>query len=91
MQRPTNVRSLINNTDIYDKYQNTFKKNNKYSEIQFDEIPLKKSVKNIEEQYETLDEVDILVNKYSILVKEIKSIRGRLYSLGIDPEKYLNI
>ena len=91
MQRPTNVRSLINNTDLYDTYQNTFKKNNKYSEIQFDEIPLKKLIKNTEEQYETLDEVDILVNKYSILIKEIKSIRGRLYSLGIDPEKYLNI
>jgi len=35
------------------------------------------------------NETEKLIFRYRELVKEIKSLRGKLYSRGVDPEKYL--
>lgn len=37
--------------------------------------------------HETLNEVDNLVSEYHQITLRLRYIRGRLYSLGIDPEK----
>ena len=37
--------------------------------------------------HETLNEVDNLVSEYHQITARLRYIRGRLYSLGIDPEK----
>ena len=37
--------------------------------------------------HETLNEVDNLVSEYHQISLRLRYIRGRLYSLGIDPEK----
>ncbi len=35
------------------------------------------------------NETEKLIFRYRELVKEIKALRGKLYTRGIDPEKYL--
>jgi len=39
--------------------------------------------------HETLNEVDNLVSEYHQITLRLRYIRGRLYSLGIDPEKMI--
>jgi hypothetical protein len=73
----------INNRTIY---------NNRYTEDNVKETSIdfcefnENENKNEKIEYETLNEIDILVNKYIELSRELKNIRGRLYSLGIEPE-----
>ena len=37
---------------------------------------------------QTLSEAESLIVRFQKLVKEMRAIRGKLYRLGIDPEKY---
>lgn len=37
--------------------------------------------------YETLSEVDLLVSRYRELTAELNKIRGKLYTLGVNPDK----
>ena len=36
------------------------------------------------------NEIEELIIRYRKLVAEIKTVRGKLYTRGIDPEKYMN-
>lgn len=73
----------INNRTIYN---NRYTEDNvKETSIDFCEFTENEN-KNEKIEYETLNEIDILVNKYIELSRELKNIRGRLYSLGIEPE-----
>lgn len=92
MQRNINTRTLFNNMDMYDRYQNNteeVKEQKKETQIDFCELD---NTKNEITEYETLNEVDILLEQYVYFSNELKRIRGRLYNLGIDPIKmgYLN-
>ena len=91
MQRNINTRSLFNNIDMYDRYQNNQEtKTKKETVIDFHDLDQKVNENNEVEEYETLNEVDILVKKYFYLTSQINQVRGRLYSLGIDPTKINN-
>jgi hypothetical protein len=60
----------------------------KETQIDFSEIEDSNTEKI---EYETLNEVDILVEKYFYFSEQLKRIRGRLYNLGIDPLKMNNL
>ena len=48
-------------------------------------IPPRKSNNN--QEIETPTEVDLLLTRYRELIIELNKIRGKLYTLGINPEK----
>lgn len=90
MQRNIITKTIFNNIDMYDRYQhNTEEVKEKETQIDFYELD---NTRNEITEYETLNEVDILLEQYFSFSKELKRIRGRLYNLGIDPLKmgYLN-
>lgn len=60
----------------------------KETQIDFSEI---EDINTEKIEYETLNEVDILVEKYFYFSEQLKRIRGRLYNLGIDPLKMNNL
>jgi hypothetical protein len=90
MQRNINNRSLFNNMDMYDRYQNDNTQDSKTKKETVIDFNEKTNENNETHEYETLSEVDILVKKYFYLISELNQIRGRLYSLGIDPNKIIN-
>lgn len=90
MQRNINNRSLFNNMDMYDRYQNDNTQDSKTKKETVIDFNEKTNENNETHEYETLSEVDILVKKYFYLISELDQIRGRLYSLGIDPNKIIN-
>lgn len=96
MKRNINTRTLFNNIDMYDRYQNNTEeiketKKETKKETQIDFCDLDNTINEITE-HETLNEIDILLEQYFYFSKELKRIRGRLYNLGIDPLNmgYLN-
>ncbi len=90
MQRNINNRSLFNNMDMYDRYQNDNTQDSKTKKETVIDFNEKTNENNETHEYETLSEVDILVKKYFYLISELNQVRGRLYSLGIDPNKIIN-
>ena len=90
MQRNINNRSLFNNMDMYDRYQNDNTQDSKTKKETVIDFNEKTNENNETHEYETLSEVDILVKKYFYLISELKQVRVRLYSLGIDPNKIIN-
>lgn len=91
MQLNINMRSSFNNRNIYDRYQNNSDKNNESKkETQIDFYELEEPNTDTTE-YETLNEIDILIEQYFYFSNNLKRIRGRLYNLGIDPSKMNNL
>lgn len=91
MQLNINMRSSFNNRNIYDRYQNNSDKNNESKkETQIDFCELEEPNTDTTE-YETLNEIDILIEQYFYFSNNLKRIRGRLYNLGIDPSKMNNL
>lgn len=91
MQRNINMRSSFNNTGMYDMYQDNNDKNNgvkKETKIDFCELEEPNTGTT---EYETLNEIDILIEQYFYFSNNLKRIRGRLYNLGIDPSKMNNL
>lgn len=91
MQRNINMRSSFNNTGMYDMYQDNNDKNNgvkKETKIDFCEL---EEPNTDTTEYETLNEIDILIEQYFYFSNNLKRIRGRLYNLGIDPSKMNNL
>lgn len=91
MQRNINMRSSFNNTGMYDMYQDNNDKNNgvkKETKIDFCELEEPNTATT---EYETLNEIDILIEQYFYFSNNLKRIRGRLYNLGIDPSKMNNL
>jgi|TARA_Y100000389_G_scaffold71032_1_gene67738 hypothetical protein len=76
--------------DMYDRYQNDNTQDSKTKKETVIDFNEKTNENNETHEYETLSEVDILVKKYFYLISELNQIRGRLYSLGIDPNKIIN-
>jgi len=91
MQRNINTRSSFNNRNMYDRYENNSDKNNESKkETQIDFYELEEPNTDTTE-YETLNEIDILIEQYFYFSNNLKRIRGRLYNLGIDPSKMNNL
>ena len=91
MQRNINTRSSFNNRNMYDRYENNSDKNNETKkETQIDFYELEEPNTDTTE-YETLNEIDILIEQYFYFSNNLKRIRGRLYNLGIDPSKMNNL
>jgi len=76
---------------MYDRYENNSDKNNESKkETQIDFYELEEPNTDTTE-YETLNEIDILIEQYFYFSNNLKRIRGRLYNLGIDPSKMNNL
>ena len=73
MQRNINNRSLFNNMDMYDRYQNDNTQDSKTKKETVIDFNEKTNENNETHEYETLSEVDILVKKYFYLISELKS------------------
>lgn len=79
----------INNTQIlFNTNMKDQANQKKETPIDFSEIEDNRTMKT---EYETLNEVDILLEKYFYFSNQLKRIRGRLYNLGIDPHKMTNL
>lgn len=85
------MRSSFNNTGVCEMYQDNSDKNNgvkKETKIDFCEL---EEPNTDTTEYETLNEIDILIEQYFYFSNNLKRIRGRLYNLGIDPSKMNNL
>jgi len=67
--------------------QNNKDNSNKLNNLNFCSLLDENDEKKETVIHETLNEVDNLVSEYHRINLRLKYIRGRLYSLGIDPEK----